>query len=115
MQTDKNVVPSHCKVNIAMANIRFSMEKSRQKQDSMQVIPFEEYLNGITDTTERRMLFDKLKSSIGILSDSTLWRYRSGGIRPNILQRKEMASVIRRHSGDRSWTGDNLFPAEYYK
>lgn len=58
---------------------------------------------------------DKLKSSIGILSDATLWRYRSGSIRPNILQRRQLANIIRRHSGNSSYTADNLFPVEFYE
>ncbi len=98
-----------------MTNIMRNTENSHLNSVLVRVLPFEEYIQSVSDPTERRQLFDKLKSSIGILSDATLWRYRSGGIRPNILQRRQIASVIRRHSGDNGWTADNLFPVEFYK
>ena len=98
-----------------MTNIRLSTEKPSQNIAVVRVLPLEEYIQSITDSTERRLLFDKLKSSIGILSDATLWRYRSGSIRPNILQRRQLANIIRRHSGNSSYTADNLFPVEFYE
>lgn len=98
-----------------MTNIMRNTQNSHRNSVLVRVLPFEEYIQRVSDPTERRQLFDKLKSSIGILSDATLWRYRSGGIRPNILQRRQIASVIRRHSGDSSYTADNLFPVEFYK
>lgn len=105
----------HYETKLAMANIMRNTENSHQNSVLVRVLPFEEYIKSISDPTERRLLFDKLKSSIGILSDATLWRYRSGGIRPNILQRRQIANIIRRHSGDSRYTADNLFPVEFYK
>ena len=32
-----------------------------------------------------------------------------------MLKRREIAKIIRRHSGDSSWMADNLFPVEFYK
>ena len=31
-----------------------------------------------------------------------------------MLKRRELAKIIRRHSGDSSYTADNLFPVEFY-
>ena len=42
-----------------MTNIRLSTEKPSQNIAVVRVLPFEEYIQSITDSTERRLLFDK--------------------------------------------------------
>lgn len=78
------------------------------------ILPFERYVQSITNLEERKRLCDTCKQAIGIRSDTQLWNYRVGNVRPDILKRRELAKIIRRHSGDNSWTADNLFPGEFY-
>ena len=48
-------------------------------------------------------------------SDQQIYRFRYGHQQPSDKQKCEAAKVIRRHSGDGSYTADNLFPAEFYE
>ena len=72
------------------------------------------YIQSIINLDERKRLCDACKHAVGIRSDTQLWNYRMGNVRPDMLKRRELARIIRRHSGDSSWTGDNLFPVEFY-
>ncbi len=76
-------------------------------------LPFAEYIRGIETEEERARLKQKMMIRCGV-DPSTVSRWINGYFRPDLLKRKEIAAIIRRHSGDASWTGDNLFPAEFY-
>ena len=90
-----------------MANLITNSEKSRGRSVKPSILPFEGYLQSISDPLERRVLIDECKHAIGTTSDTTIYFYRIG--------RREIAKIIRRHSGDSSYTADNLFPVEFYE
>lgn len=98
-----------------MTNLITSIEKSRDSNAVLPLLPFERYIQSITNLEERKRLCDTCKQAIGIRSDTQLWNYRVGNVRPDMLKRRELAKIIRRHSGDNSWTAESLFPAELYK
>lgn len=98
-----------------MTNLITNSKKSRSNDAIVSLLPFEEYLQSISDPFERRVLLDECKHAIGTTSDTTMYFYRIGRRRPDLLKRREIAKVIRRHSGDGSYTADNLFPAEFYE
>lgn len=98
-----------------MANLITNSEKSRGRSVKLSILPFEGYLQSISDPLERRVLIDECKHAIGTTSDTTIYFYRTGRRRPDILKRREIAKIIRRHSGDSSYTADNLFPVEFYE
>ena len=98
-----------------MTNLITSIEKSRDSNAVVPLLPFERYIQSITNLEERKRLCDTCKQAIGIRSDTQLWNYRVGNVRPDILKRREIAKIIRRHSGNSSYTADNLFPVEFYE
>lgn len=98
-----------------MTNLALIDKKSMANGDNQQILPFERYIQSITDRMERRRLIDQIKQAVEITSDSTIWHHRKAHVRPTMLQRREIATIIRRHSGDNNWTADNLFPVEFYK
>lgn len=97
-----------------MTNLITNSEKSRGNNAVALLLPFERYVQSITNLEERKRLCDTCKQAIGIRSDTQLWNYRVGNVRPDMLKRRELAKIIRRHSGDSSYTTDNLFPVEFY-
>lgn len=96
-----------------MTNLITNSEKSRDNVVTL-LLPFERYIQSIANLEERKRLCDTCKQAIGIRSDTQLWNYRVGNVRPDMLKRRELAKIIRRHSGDSSYTADNLFPVEFY-
>lgn len=88
------------------------MDNNSTNELKLSKLPFAEYIYSLPEgevvplkrELERRGGFSMAMTS----------RYLHGTVRPNMLQRREIASVIREHSGDKHWTGDNLFPAAYY-
>lgn len=97
-----------------MANLITNSEKSRGNNVAVSLLPFERYIQSITNLEERKRFCDTCKQAIGIRSDTQLWNYRVGNVRPDILKRRELARILRRHSGDSSYTAENLFPVEFY-
>lgn len=97
-----------------MTNLNINIKKSIPIEGKAALLPFEGYIQSIINLDERKRLCDACKHAVGIRSDTQLWNYRMGNVRPDMLKRRELARIIRRHSGDSSWTGDNLFPVEFY-
>uniref|UniRef100_UPI004056DE65 hypothetical protein n=1 Tax=Alistipes sp. TaxID=1872444 RepID=UPI004056DE65 len=75
-------------------------------------LPFAEYIYGLPEG-EAVLLKREMERRAGFSAPMTS-RYLHGTVRPGMLQRREIASVIREHSGDKRFTGDNLFPVEFY-
>lgn len=90
------------------------MMEKLNKTENIKLLPFQEYILNIKDEDIRIALKEKMKGQLAI-SDATMSRYVNGNVRPDILKRKEIAKIIRRHSGDGSYTADNLFPVEFYE
>lgn len=98
-----------------MTNLDTNSKKSSHTEGKAGLSPFEGYIQSIINLDERKRLCDACKHAVGIRSDTQLWNYRMGNVRPDMLKRREIARIIRRHSGDSSWTGDKLFPVEFYE
>ena len=98
-----------------MANIMGNSEKSKSKGASS--LPFADYVLAIkeTDSAKYNALIADIKNATCIRWDYTISRYEKGVSRPSELHRRIIAEVIAKHSGDDSWTGDKLFPAEFYE
>lgn len=88
-------------------------KREMDKDGNINKIPFYEYFFSITDADERCVLRKRLAQKI-MKSEPTISRYLHGIVRPGLLERRIIANVIRNHSGDKSWTGDKLFPASFY-
>lgn len=88
------------------------MENNSRTELKLSKLPFAEYMNSLPDS-EAVPLKREMERRAGFSAPMTS-RYLHGTVRPGMLQRREIASVIREHSGDKHWTGDNLFPAAYY-
>lgn len=97
-----------------MTNITIKTEKSSHNEVQTPILPFGGYVDGIKDEEVRKDLQAEMALALNV-TYTTIRRFVNGVIRPNMLQRRELASVIRRHSGDSSWTGDKLFPVEFYE
>lgn len=76
-------------------------------------LPFAGYIMSL-DKEDARQLKRSIELRCGF-SEATSSRYLRGLIRPDMLKRREIASMIRKHSGNKEWTGDNLFPVEFYR
>lgn len=98
-----------------MAKLNINIKKSIPIEGKDALLPFEGYIQSIINLDERKRLCGACKHAVGIRSDTQLWNYRMGNVRPDMLKRRELARIIRRHSGDSSWTGDKLFPVEFYE
>lgn len=97
-----------------MTNIAVKTEKSSPNAFKTSILPFGEYVDGIKNEEVRKDLQAEMALALNV-TYTTIRRFVNGAIRPNMLQRRELASVICRHSGDNSWTEDTLFPMEFYE
>lgn len=89
-------------------------EKTNPPTEQTPILPFERYLQSITDERSRKRFILQIMIAIDVMSEQTMWRYRKGLVKPDMLACGVIAKMIREHSGDAHWTGDNLFPAEFY-
>ena len=96
------------------AKIGIQMMEKLNKTENIKLLPFQEYILNIKDEDIRIALKEKMKGQLAI-SDATMSRYVNGSVRPDLLNRQRIARIIRRHSGDSSYTADNLFPVEFYE
>lgn len=98
-----------------MTNIALKLEKSKGKGGSS--LPFADYILAIkkADSAKYNALIADIKNATCIRWDYTISRYEKGVSRPSELHRRVISEVIAKHSGDESWTGDKLFPAEFYE
>lgn len=97
-----------------MTNIVLNTQKSIGRLTRLSDLPFEEYLLGCGSVDKYKTIINDIRKQACIDSDMTIYRLRKGVYRPNALTRREIAKVIARHSGDRTITGEMLFPAEFY-
>lgn len=77
-----------------MTNLITNSEKSRGNNAVALLLPFERYVQSITNLEERKRLCDTCKQAIGIRSDTQLWNYRVGNVRPDMLKRRELANCF---------------------
>jgi hypothetical protein len=99
-----------------IANIRNMSEKSNTARSKMVLLPMQGYMSTLVSRKERAQLKLNLKVAMGVTSEETWWRWVvARKYRPNKAQRDAAAEVIRHHSGNENYTGDDLFPEYLYK
>ncbi len=97
-----------------MTNIILNAKKSIGRLTRLSNLPFENYLLGCGNMDEYKAIIADIRKQACIDSDMTIYRLRKGTYRPNALTRREIAKVFAKHFGDKTITGEVLFPAEFY-
>ena len=99
-----------------IANIGKMTEKTSINRVKMSLLPMQGYMSSLVNRKERAQLKLNLKVAMGVTSEETWWRWVVGRkYRPNKAQRDAAAEVIRHHSGNEAYTGEDLFPEYLYK
>lgn len=96
-----------------MTNLITNSEKSRGNNAVALLLPFERYVQSITNLEERKRLCDTCKQAIGIRSDTQLWNYRVGNVRPDILKRRTCQDHPPSFGRQQLDSGQSL-PGEFY-
>lgn len=82
----------------------------------MRLLPMQGYMSSLVSRRERARLKLQLMEAMGVFSETTWWRWVvDKDYRPSYAQREAAAEVIRRHSGNNAYTGEDLFPEYLYK
>jgi hypothetical protein len=98
-----------------IAKLRKMNEKSRDTAQLSCILPMQGYLSAIVDRGERVKVKHSLCEAMGIHSDMSFWRFVVGRThRPSFAQREAAAVIIRHHSGNEAYTGEDLFPEHLY-
>lgn len=114
----KFCVSLHWLIKVRMTNIQINARKSSRHAAGTQVLPFAGYISEVknTDSTAYHHLIAEIKIQCCIDWDVTIKRWCvDKNRRPHPGVRNKVAEIIRKHSGDNSWTGDKLFPVEFYE
>lgn len=99
-----------------IANIMKNVEKTNRIASRMALLPIQWYMNSIVCRKDRTKLKQDLMVAMGVTSDATWWRWVVEKMyRPSYAQREAAAEVIRNHSGNEAYTGEDLFPEYLYK
>lgn len=92
-----------------MTNIVIKTEKSSSNEVQTSILPFAGYISEVknTDSAAYHHLIAEIKIQCCIDWDVTIKRWCvDKDRRPHPGVRNKVAEIIRRHSGDSSWTGD---------
>lgn len=99
-----------------IANIMNFEEKTSASRLQMRLLPMQGYMSSIVSRKERAQLKLTLMGAMGVTSEVTWWRWVvDKAYRPSYAQREAAAEVIRHHSGNEAYTGEDLFPEYLYK
>lgn len=88
------------------------MNVSKDKSLIVSKLPFAGYIWSLDEEARRKLVLRISKRAKR--ESSVVYRYANGDVRPRGLVLDKIVEIIRKHSGDSSWTGDNLFPVEFY-
>lgn len=98
-----------------IANIMKTAEKTNQNQVNTRLLPMQGYMSSLVSRKDRAQLKLTLKSAMGVTSETTWWRWVvERTYRPSYAQREAAAEVVRHHSGNNAYTGEDLFPEHLY-
>lgn len=98
-----------------MAKIASFLENANENEQKSCYLPMQGYLSRIVSRDERVKVKSELYAAMGIHSDTSFWRFVVGRThRPSYAQREAAAEVIRQHSGNEGYTGEDLFPEHLY-
>lgn len=111
-----NILHLHQITMLYIANIRNMSEKNNRITSKMTLLPMQGYMASLVSRKERAKLKLDLKVAMGVTSEATWWRWVvEKTYRPTYAQREAAAEVIRHHSGNDAYTGEDLFPEYLYK
>lgn len=97
------------------ANIMKKVQKQITNELKATLMPLQGYMSMIVSRSERASLKLSLMVAMGICSSSTFYRMVvSREYRPDYAKREAAAEVIRKHSGNSAYTGEDLFPEHLY-
>lgn len=98
-----------------IANIIKMEEKTNQIQANTRLLPMQGYMSSLVSRKDRAHLKLTLMTAMGVTSETTWWRWVvERAYRPTYAQREAAAEVIRHHSGNEAYTGEDLFPEHLY-
>lgn len=110
-----NVLYLHRKTTQCNANIMKKVQKQITNELNATLMPLQGYMSMIVSRSERASLKLSLMVAMGICSSSTFYRMVvSREYRPDYAKREAAAEVIRKHSGNSAYTGEDLFPEHLY-
>lgn len=90
-------------------------QKTNVNEPKAALLPLQGYMSTIVSRSERANLKLSLMVAMGICSESTFWRMVvAREYRPDYAKREAAAEVIRKHSGNNAYTGEDLFPENLY-
>lgn len=90
-------------------------QKANKVELNTTLLPLQGYMSTIASRSERANLKLSLMVAMGICSESTFWRMVvAKEYRPDYAKREAAAEVIRKHSGNNAYTGEDLFPEHLY-
>lgn len=90
-------------------------QKANKVELNTTLLPLQGYMSTIASRSERASLKLSLMVAMGICSESTFWRMVvAKEYRPDFAKREAAAEVIRKHSGNNAYTGEDLFPEHLY-
>lgn len=80
------------------------------------LLPLQGYMSSLVSRAERTKLKMLLMEAMGISSDVSFYRFVVARThRPDYAKREAAAEVIRNHSGNNAYTGEDLFPEALYR
>lgn len=90
-------------------------QKANQNEPKTTLLPLQGYMSTLVSRSERASLKLSLMCAMGVSSDSTFWRMVvAREYRPDYAKREAAAEIIRKHSGNDAYTGEDLFPEHLY-
>lgn len=113
---DNNHLSLHQITMNSIANIMKNETKTNETTNNLRLLPMQGYMSSLVSRKDRAQLKLTLMAAMGVASETTWWRWVvEKTYRPNYAQREAAAEVVRHHSGNEAYTGEDLFPEYLYK
>lgn len=98
-----------------MAKLVKSYDSANGNVQKSCTMPLQGYLSSIVSRDERVKVKANICAAMGVHSDVSFWRFVVGRThRPSYAQREAAAEIVRAHSGNLAYTGEDLFPEHLY-
>lgn len=102
-------------IQLAMAKLTKNPNSTTGVGENRALLPLQGYMSTIKSRDERITLKHSIMEAMRVHSDASFWRFVVGRTnRPSYAQREAVAVVIRHHSGNETYTGEDLFPEHLY-
>lgn len=113
---DNNHLSLHQITMNSIANIMKNETKTNETTNNLRLLPMQGYMSSLVSRKDRAQLKLTLMTAMGVASETTWWRWVvEKTYRPSYAQREAAAEVVRHHSGNEAYTGEDLFPEYLYK